>query len=205
MNTATAPAAALSDVTLQVSGMTCASCVRRVEKALQAVPGVQAASVNLATEKASVQALPNVPAAALKAALDKAGYPATVVEATAPPPPEAPRGADAWPVIVGGVLTLPLVLPMVTGLFGTMLMLPGWLQLLLATPVQFVLGARFYRAGWHALRAGSGNMDLLVALGTTAAYGLSVFLMWRHPGHAHLYFEGSAAVITLVLLGKYLE
>lgn len=205
MNTATAPATALSDVTLQVSGMTCASCVRRVEKALQAVPGVQAASVNLATEKASVQALPNVPADALKAALDKAGYPATVVEATAPPPPEAPRGADAWPVIVGGVLTLPLVLPMVTGLFGTMLMLPGWLQLLLATPVQFVLGARFYRAGWHALRAGSGNMDLLVALGTTAAYGLSVFLMWRHPGHAHLYFEGSAAVITLVLLGKYLE
>jgi Cu+-exporting ATPase len=201
MNTATA----LHDVTLQVSGMTCASCVRRVEKALQAVPGVQAASVNLATEKATVQALPNVPADALKTALDKAGYPATVIEASAPPPPETPRRADAWPVVLGAVLTLPLVLPMVTGLFGTMLMLPGWLQLLLATPVQFVLGARFYRAGWHALRAGSGNMDLLVALGTSAAYGLSVFLMWRHPGHAHLYFEGSAAVITLVLLGKFLE
>ena len=197
----------LTDVTLQVSGMTCASCVRRVEKALQAVPGVQAASVNLATEKASVQALPNVPPAALKAALDKAGYPATVVGADAPPPePQATGGLPAWwPVAAGAVLTLPLVLPMVTGLFGAMVMLPGWLQLLLATPVQFVLGARFYRAGWHALRAGSGNMDLLVALGTSAAYGLSVFLMWRHPGHAHLYFEGSAAVITLVLLGKYLE
>jgi Cu+-exporting ATPase len=202
MNTATA----LHDVTLQVSGMTCASCVRRVEKALQAVPGVQAASVNLATEKASVQALPNVPADALKAALDKAGYPATVLEATAPPPPDrAPALADAWPVALGAVLTLPLVLPMFSGLFGAMWMLPGWLQLLLATPVQFVLGARFYRAGWHALQAGSGNMDLLVALGTSAAYGLSLFLMWRHPGHAHLYFEGSAAVITLVLLGKFLE
>ena len=206
MNTATAPSSVLSDVTLQVSGMTCASCVRRVEKALQAVPGVQAASVNLATEKASVQALPNVPTSALKAALDKAGYPATVIEANAPPPPDVPAGLPAWwPVAVGGVLTLPLVLPMVSGLFGAMWMLPGWLQLLLATPVQFVLGARFYRGGWHALRAGSGNMDLLVALGTSAAYGLSVFLMWRHPGHAHLYFEGSAAVITLVLLGKFLE
>ncbi|MFG6468286.1 heavy metal translocating P-type ATPase [Roseateles sp. BYS87W] len=198
---------ALHDVTLQVSGMTCASCVRRVEKALAAVPGVQAASVNLATEKATVQALPNVPTAALKAALDKAGYPATVVDTAAPPAPEAPpTGLPAWwPVAAGAVLTLPLMLPMLSGLFGAMWMLPGWLQWLLATPVQFVLGARFYRAGWHAARAGSGNMDLLVALGTSAAYGLSVYLMLRHPGHAHLYFEGSAAVITLVLLGKWLE
>src|SRR5260221_660075 len=94
---ASAPApSALHDVTLQVSGMTCASCVRRVEKALQAVPGVQAASVNLATEKATVQALPNVAPAALKAALDKAGYPATVVEASAPPAPPAPGGTPAW-------------------------------------------------------------------------------------------------------------
>ncbi len=209
MTATTAPIprpSALHDVTLQVSGMSCASCVRRVEKALQAVPGVQAASVNLATEKATVQALPNVPPRALKAALDQAGYPATVVEASAPPPAESSPDARGWgPVAVAGLLTLPLVLPMFSGLFGAMWMLPGWLQLLLATPVQFVLGARFYRGGWHALRAGSGNMDLLVALGTSAAYGLSVFLMWRHPGHAHLYFEGSAAVITLVLLGKFLE
>ncbi|MGM9482389.1 heavy metal translocating P-type ATPase [Roseateles sp. NT4] len=195
------PTSALNDVTLQVSGMSCASCVRRVEKALQAVPGVQQASVNLATEKASIQALPNVPVAALTAALDKAGYPATAVEAAAPPVPEARGGLPAWwPVALGAVLTLPLMLPMLTGL-----MLPGWLQLLLATPVQFVLGARFYRAGWSALRAGSGNMDLLVALGTSAAYGLSVYLLDRHPGHGHLYFEASAAVITLVLLGKFLE
>jgi P-type Cu+ transporter len=195
------PSPALNDVTLQVSGMSCASCVRRVEKALQAVPGVQQASVNLATEKASIQALPNVPVAALTAALDKAGYPATAVETAVPPPPQPSGGLPAWwPVAAGAGLTLPLMLPMLVGV-----VLPGWLQLLLATPVQFVLGARFYRAGWRALRAGSGNMDLLVALGTSAAYGLSVYLLARHPGHAHLYFEASAAVITLVLLGKFLE
>ncbi len=91
--------------------------------------------------------------------------------------------------------------------FGVHLAAPGWLQWLLATPVQFWLGARFYRAGWHALRAGSGNMDLLVALGTSAGYGLSVYLMYAHAGHGetHLYFEASAVVITLVLLGKWLE
>jgi Cu+-exporting ATPase len=85
-------------------------------------------------------------------------------------------------------------------------MLAGWLQWLLATPVQFWLGARFYRAGWKALRAGSGNMDLLVSLGTSAAYGLSLWLLWQADGAmAHLYFESSAVVITLVLLGKWLE
>ncbi len=197
----TSPTSALNDVTLQVSGMSCASCVRRVEKALQAVPGVQQASVNLATEKASIQALPNVPVAALTAALGKAGYPASAVQSAAPPAPEPSGGLPAWwPVAAGGALSLPLMLPMLAGV-----MLPGWLQLLLATPVQFILGARFYRAGWGALRAGSGNMDLLVALGTSAAYGLSVYLLLRHPGHTHLYFEASAAVITLVLLGKFLE
>ena len=195
------PAPTLNDVTLQVSGMSCASCVRRVEKALQAVPGVQAASVNLATEQASVKALPNVTVAVLTAALGKAGYPASAIgPAPSASKPATPGVPDWWPVAAGAVLSGPLLLPM---LFG--LMLPGWLQLLLATPVQFVLGARFYRAGWGALRAGSGNMDLLVALGTSAAYGLSVYLLLRQPAHAHLYFEASAAVITLVLLGKWLE
>jgi Cu+-exporting ATPase len=94
---------------------------------------------------------------------------------------------------------------MIGMLFGQDLMLPGWVQCVLATPIQFWLGARFYRAGWHALKAGSGNMDLLVAIGTSAAYGLSVYLMLQHGSHAHLYFESSAVVITLVLLGKWLE
>jgi len=83
----------------------------------------------------------------------------------------------------------------------------GWLQLALATPVQFWLGARFYRAGWKAVRAGAGNMNLLVALGTSAGYGLSVYLLFKHAEHGmpHLYFEASAVIITLVLLGKWLE
>jgi Cu+-exporting ATPase len=110
-------------------------------------------------------------------------------------------------VAASAALTIPLMLPMVLQLLGIEWMLDGWLQLALATPVQFWLGGRFYRAGWKAVLAKSGNMDLLVALGTSAAYGLSVYLLWRHAGHgmAHLYFEASAAVITLVLLGKWLE
>jgi Cu+-exporting ATPase len=111
------------------------------------------------------------------------------------------------PVGVGLLLTTPLVLPMLAELWGQHWMLPAWLQFALATPVQFVLGARFYKAGWHALKALTGNMDLLVSLGTTAGWALSVWLwLTAHAGHApHLYFEGSAVVITLVMLGKWLE
>ncbi|PPE67146.1 heavy metal translocating P-type ATPase [Caldimonas caldifontis] len=193
-------------VELQVDGMTCASCVARVEKALLKVPGVTTASVNLATEKASVGALGSVSFATLAAAIDKAGYAASpVVDAAAPKP--ARRLPEWWPVAVASVLTLPLVLPMLLQLFGIHWMPDGWVQLVLATPVQFWLGARFYRAGWKALKARAGNMDLLVALGTSAAYGLSVYLLFKHAAHGmpHLYFEASAAVITLVLLGKWLE
>jgi Cu+-exporting ATPase len=192
-------------IDLQVSNMSCASCVARVEKALLKVPGVVAASVNLATEQAAVQALPSVPVAGLQAALEQAGYPAQLVDSA--PPPEAPRWPAWWPVALGAVLTLPLLAPMLLQWLGVDWMLPGWLQLALATPVQFGLGARFYRAGWKALRARAGNMDLLVALGTSAAYGLSLWLLLRHPDHGmpHLYFEASAAVITLVWLGKWLE
>ncbi|MEW6703654.1 MAG: heavy metal translocating P-type ATPase [Pseudomonadota bacterium] len=201
--------AALSNpngIQLQVEGMTCASCVMRVEKALLKVPGVASASVNLATEKATVQALPNVPLDALTAAIEKAGYAARPVERTAPAG-QAPGGRDWWPWALSAALTLPLVLPMLLQLFGLHWMLPGGVQWALATPVQFWLGGRFYRAGWKAVLARSGNMDLLVALGTSAAYGLSVYVLLRHGGHdmPHLYFEASAAVITLVLLGKWLE
>jgi Cu+-exporting ATPase len=191
---------------LSVEGMTCASCVARVEKALLKVPGVSSASVNLATEKASVGALGHVSFAMLAAAIDKAGYAARPVAAVAAAAP-ARRLPEWWPVAVASVLTLPLVLPMLLQLFGMHWMADGWLQFALATPVQFWLGARFYRAGWKAVKARAGNMDLLVALGTSAAWGLSVYLLWAHADHGmpHLYFEASAAVITLVLLGKWLE
>ncbi|TXM87286.1 copper-transporting ATPase, partial [Methylobacterium sp. WL103] len=116
---------------------------------------------------------------------------------------------DGIHLLVAAALAAPLVAPMLLMPFGIAWMPPGWVQLALATPIQFWLGARFYRAGWRALRAGAGNMDLLVALGTSAAYALSLYQLVRaaEAGRAtpHLYFEASAVVITLVLLGKRLE
>ena len=193
----------IEDITLTIDGMTCAACVGRVEKALAKVPGVSAASVNLATEKATVHGQ-GVPLQSLLDAVQKAGYAAALQDdaVAAPEKPSAPW----WPVALAAALSLPLLAPMLLMPFGAHTMLPGWLQLLLATPVQFWLGARFYRAGWGALRAGSGNMDLLVAIGTSSAYGLSLYQLYLHGDHAqHLYFESSAVVITLVLLGKWLE
>ncbi len=195
----------LAELSLKVDGMTCASCSARVERALRQVPGVAEASVNLATEKASVTLAGEVSAHTLVAALQRAGYEATEVrEAAAAPPGGSPA---FWPVAAAALLSLPLVAPMLARLAGLDWMLSGWLQLALATPVQFWLGGRFYRAGWSALRARAGNMDLLVAIGTSAAYGLSLYLLLAHPAEhmQHLYFESSAVVITLVLLGKWLE
>ncbi len=198
------------DWTLPIDGMTCASCVARVEKALKKVPGVLVAEVNLATEKAQVTVQgADTAVETLIAAIQKAGYGA---HAEMPGDDgaaavQAPAPNTWWPVALAALLSAPLALPMFGMLFGANWMLPGWMQLALATPVQFWLGARFYRAGWAALRAGSGNMDLLVALGTSAGYGLSLYLLLVHSQHGepHLYFEASAVVITLVLLGKWLE
>ncbi len=185
--------------------MTCASCSARVERALRKVAGVALAEVNLATEVATIQATaPGLDVAVLMAAVEKAGYHARLPEA---PAPAEPVPSEGWRVVIAAVLSAPLVLPMLGLILGQHWMLDGWLQLALATPVQFWLGARFYRAGWHAVRAGAGNMDLLVALGTSAAYGLSLVQLWREGSEAmpHLYFEASALVITLVMLGKWLE
>ena len=198
---------ATQEVDLTIKGMTCASCVARVEKALIKVPGVLSASVNLATEQAHIQTHSPVTIAALQQAVSQAGYAATpILDAMAAPLEiKKPALPEWWPVAVAAVLTLPLVAPMVGLLFNAHWMLPGWVQWVLATPVQFWLGARFYRAGWRAVRAYTGNMDLLVALGTSAAYGLSVYQLLFQPGAQHYYFEAAAAVITLVLLGKWLE
>ncbi len=197
---------ATTELSLRIQGMTCASCVARVEKALLEVPGVETVSVNLATEQATLRLLAGVPMTDLKAAVVKAGYSAAPVQEAAAT--QAPRRLPAWwPVALSAALTLPLVAPMLLQLLGIDWMPSGWLQLALATPVQFWLGWRFYRSGYKAVRALAGNMDLVVALGTTAAYGLSVYLLLEAGGEAmpHLYFEASAAVITLVLLGKWLE
>ncbi|NKE66771.1 copper-translocating P-type ATPase [Ramlibacter sp. RBP-2] len=188
---------------LPIGGMTCASCVARVERALRKVPGVQEASVNLATESARITYAPSEEIEArLRRAVRDAGYePRTVAAADAE---DLSPWAGFAPVAAGLALSLPLLAPMLGQPFGAHWMLPAWLQFLLATPVQFILGARFYKAGWHALKALSGNMDLLVAIGTTAGWGLSVWL-WLSAGTDNLYFEASAVVVTLVLLGKWLE
>ncbi|HSX70243.1 MAG TPA: heavy metal translocating P-type ATPase, partial [Pseudomonas sp.] len=192
----------IGELELAVEGMTCASCVGRIERALSKVPGVPSVSVNLASERAHVQLLEGTEADALIAAVERAGYRARLLQEAPRVDPRAALRRERLAVIAALLLAAPLVLPMFAGHW----MLPAWVQFLLATPVQFVLGARFYVAAWKAVRAGSGNMDLLVALGTSAGYGLSLYL-WANAGHhaPHLYFEASAVVIALVLLGKYLE
>jgi len=194
---------------LPISGMTCASCAGRVERALGKVPGVQRVSVNLANERAHIEVLGQMDPGVLIAAVDKAGYTATLPQSeTVTDTDQAQRlHRERWSLLLAILLALPLVLPMLVEPFGLHWMLPAWAQFALATPVQFIFGARFYIAAWKAVRAGAGNMDLLVAIGTSAGYGLSIYeWLTAHPGMApHLYFEASAVVIALVLLGKYLE
>ncbi|MFM8577164.1 MAG: heavy metal translocating P-type ATPase, partial [Limnohabitans sp.] len=190
-----------------IGGMTCASCVSRVEKALKKLPGVETASVNLATESAHVcVSAQETTEGVLRRAIRDAGYEPLATGETASMQAQGPWTGFA-PVAWGMALSLPLALPMLGDLFGRHWMLPAGLQFALATPVQFILGARFYKAAGHALAARAGNMDLLVAIGTSAGWLLSVWLwLSAHGDHTpHLYFEGSAVVITLVLLGKWLE
>jgi len=197
--------------TLAIKGMTCASCAGRVEKALLNVSGVVTAEINLALETAKVSVVDKVTTKQLIAAVDAAGYQAQLLTAqndSAEHLADSYRRNQWWPSALAAVLSLPLVIAMVAEWLGWQGQLSGWLQWTLATPVQFWLGWRFYKAGWYALKAGAGNMDLLVAIGTSAAYGLSVYLLFS-PSHGagahHLYFESSTIVITLVLFGKWLE
>ncbi|MGV8864897.1 MAG: heavy metal translocating P-type ATPase [Pseudomonas sp.] len=194
---------------LPITGMTCASCAGRVERALSKVAGVKTVSVNLASERAHVESSGPIDPAVLIAAVTRAGYGASLLEDTRANADNQQQRLtrERWALLLAIALALPLVLPMLLAPFGVHWMLPAWVQFALATPVQFILGARFYIAAWKAVRAGAGNMDLLVALGTSAGYGLSLY-QWANtaPGSMpHLYFEASAVVIALVLLGKYLE
>ena len=213
MNTTPAPSASAApspqELDLSIGGMTCASCSGRVERALRKLPEVLDVAVNLATESARIQVA--VPAGSNLAAVDallrravrNAGYEPLTAAASAAREEDASPWAGFMPVAVGLLLSAPLVLPMLGEFFGQHWMLPAWAQFLLATPVQFILGARFYKAGWAAAKALAGNMDLLVAIGTSAGWGLSMWLwLTAVPGTMpHLYFEASAVVITLVLLG----
>ena len=194
----------------QIDGMTCVACATRIEKVLNQLPGVMAA-VNFASETARVRYLPGLATPKLLAgAIRKAGYEASErVEANADE--EKARRADAYRgelrlLWVSIALSLPLLLQMLS-MFGQehTELLPRWLQLALATPVQFWIGRRFYVGGYKALRGGGANMDVLIALGTTMAYGFGAVVTLAGLQQQHVYFEASALIITLVLMGKLLE
>ena len=200
--------------TFGVEGMTCAACSARVEKVLRREPGVVDADVNLALERATVTAASGcVTADALAERVERAGYrlvaaPAGVGDAVEDPAGERRQDAERRTVLVSAALTLPMVVGMVFVAFGydDLHLMPA-AEVLLTTPIQFVIGARFYRAAFAALRTGGANMDVLVVLGTTAAYVYSWYLLLAlgPAADGELYFEASAVIITLVLLGKYLE
>ena len=190
-------------VELGVTGMSCAACVGRVERALRRVPGVLDASVNLTTERASVRVTPGTAGAeALAASIRAAGYEAALPAATPPEQPARPWTGDGIAAAASCALAAPLLAPMLLMPFGIEAALPAMVQLLLATVVQVVFGARFFRGAWAAARHGASTMDTLVALGTCAAFALSV---WHVAAGGHLFFEASAAVIALVRVGKWLE
>ncbi|MBL8453991.1 MAG: cation-translocating P-type ATPase, partial [Zoogloea sp.] len=195
--------------------MTCAACAARLEKVLNRLPGVEA-SVNFAAETARVRYAPGaVETAAIVAAVARAGFSATPVTVRDREADKARKAAEVAAELrlfwLSAGLSFPFLVQMV-GMFGADMagshhadLLPRWLQCLLATPVQFWIGRRFYTGAWASLRGGGANMDVLVALGTSVAYffSLAVVVLGRHD--LHVYFEASASIITLVLLGKLLE
>ena len=196
---------------LAIGGMTCAACATRIEKQLNKLEGVEAA-VNLAAEKAHIRYIPGLAdPERLLATVVKAGFTASISSGDTRAEEKARKLAvyheELHRFRISAALTLPLVAQMAF-MFGSGVhddVLPRWLQLLLATPVQFWIGWRFYVGGFNAIRGGAGNMDVLVALGTTMAWGYSLVVTLWSLHHQHVYFEASATVITLVLLGKILE
>ncbi len=217
-------------IELSITGMTCAACVRRIEKAVRAVPGVDEATVNLVTQRASIRFDPSATdAGALAGAIEKAGYTvvdermtASTVAARAPSKADILAEAEEREqrslrrdFILAAAFTLPLLvlamshgaIPGTGGTFGR------WLQLALATPVVLGPGRRFLRLAWMALRHRTADMNTLISIGVLAAWGYSVVALtipgaFPHADHGvvpHLYFEAAAAVISFVLLGKFLE
>ncbi|MFN4126413.1 heavy metal translocating P-type ATPase [Pannonibacter indicus] len=205
------------ELTLDISGMTCGSCAARLQRSLSAVDGVAEANVNLAMENARLTLVRDIPVPDLIAAVEKAGFSARLHEDEAAKARAEREKAEAAAraedrkafllFVMGAALSLPLVISMALMPSGIHWMIPGLVQLLLATPVQILLGARFYRGAFKAVLSGGANMDVLVALGTSAAYGYSLYRVFvpDPSGVEHLYFEASMVILTLVLLGKLLE
>ncbi|UCV27363.1 heavy metal translocating P-type ATPase [Ferribacterium limneticum] len=196
-------------VEFAIGGMTCAACSARLEKVLNRQAGMQA-NVNLAAERARVRLTEAADEAAVVAAVAKAGFTAELVDGQTREREKAEKlrvyQREIRRFWIAVTLTLPLVGQMLFmfGEHGHLNELPRWLQLVLATPVQFWIGWRFYDGAYKALRGGGANMDVLVALGTSMAWGFST-VVTLFGLNQHVYFEGGAAVITLVLLGKLLE
>jgi Cu+-exporting ATPase len=192
----------MSTQRLRVKGMTCAACVRRVEKALTRAPGVQSATVNLATETAEVETAQPVDITALIEAIRAAGYDAEPLEQVAPAAEDDPARALQRRLWLSVALTVPIVA--LSMFLPHPLPAQGWILLALTLPVQFGVALPLYRAAWGALRHGTANMEVLVLLGTLAAFFYSFALTLQGQAH-HLYYETSAVIITLVLLGRTLE
>lgn len=208
--------AAPGKVLLNIKGMSCAACAARIEKKLRAIAGVKKAAVNLVTAKATVEYdSTRVKVADLIKAVENLGYQAARAEEISRDREKEEREKEIrrlrQELIISAVLCAPLLLGMILSLAGLdfPLLHQPLFQLALATPIQFIIGFRFYRNAFYALRAKSPNMDVLIAMGTSAAYFFSLynaFFIPAKPGMMHeLYFEASAVIITLILLGKYLE
>ncbi len=206
---------AVEKMEIDISGMTCAACSNRIEKVLNRQEGVEHASVNLAAESAVIEYHPGITSEdALIEVIEKLGYGAKAKsdreEKQARKSKEIKRMRIK--LIASAILSFPLLVTMLDHLFGLpvpKLLMNPWFQFALATPVQFVIGWPFYKGAFRSLRGGSANMDVLVAMGTSAAYVYSIYegiKAMTVPGYeAHLYFETSALLITLILFGKYLE
>ncbi|NBN65384.1 heavy metal translocating P-type ATPase [Pannonibacter tanglangensis] len=202
-------------VTLDITGMTCGGCAARLQRTLAAADGVSGATVNLALERATITLRRQMSPAPLIELVEKAGFQARLHDAPGKAAREDRERVEAAQraderrtlllLVLAALLTLPLVVPMVLMPFGLHWMPSPLVQLLLATPVQVLVGARFYRGAARALASGGANMDVLVALGTSAAFGYSLYRVFVPGGAGHLYFEASAVILTLVLMGKLLE
>ncbi len=195
-------------IRIPVQGMTCANCAGRVEKALLATPGVLSATVNFAVDRADVTvARGESDRAALSAAIAEAGYTPLTPETDLDDAEAALDRRDRVWLIAAAVLTTPFMLQMAAMAAGLGWHMPPYVELILAAPIQLVIGARFYVGAAKALRAGAANMDVLVAMGTSAAffYSLAILILTPESAAGHLYFEASAVIITLVLAGKALE
>ena len=197
---------------LAIEGMTCSACSARLEQALINSTGVLEATVNLALERAMIRIDPaQTDRDSVVDAVRRCGFDVgmqTDTSSDADGQTESERGQmirERRAISLAAILTAPFIVQM-AGMFADApyLHLPPWVQLALVIPVQFALGSRFYRGAFNALRGGGANMDVLVAMGTTAAFAYSVYQMVV-PGTGHLYFEASAVIITLVMVGKHIE